>query len=202
MATIPQPTNAHPLLSFLRSTIPHFPLSAEDAEMILSHFEEIQLDKGEFFLKQGKISRYFILTEGYLRSYTYNDMGDEITTGFYEPTRAVFEPASFFQRKPSMEGFVALTKCKGFTTELDRLNGLFHNTSAFREFGRAILVKEFAAYKERSLSAINLSAVDRYLKFIEQHKTMLDHIPLKQIASYLGITDTSLSRIRRELSKR
>jgi ribosomal protein L10 len=79
---------------------------------------------------------------------------------------------------------------------------LFHSIPEFREFGRAMLVKEFSMYKQRTLSLINQTAEERYKELISTGKEIFQYAQLKHIASYLGITDTSLSRIRREFSKK
>jgi len=82
------------------------------------------------------------------------------------------------------------------------LNKLFHELYEFREFGRHILVKGFAALKSRMLSMITETAEERYAGLLKTNPEIFQHAPLKTIASYLGITDTSLSRIRKEFSKK
>jgi ribosomal protein L10 len=79
---------------------------------------------------------------------------------------------------------------------------LFHEVPEFREFARMVLVREFAAYKQRTLAMINKSAEERYIELLSDNREIFQHAQLKHIASYLGVTDTSLSRIRREFSKK
>jgi hypothetical protein len=79
---------------------------------------------------------------------------------------------------------------------------LFHSVPEFREFGRAMLVKEFVAYKQRTLALINKSAEERYANLIAINKDVFRFAQLKHIASYLGMTDTSLSRIRKTFTKK
>jgi CRP-like cAMP-binding protein len=114
----------------------------------------------------------------------------------------VFEPSSFFLSVPSSENIQAVTECKGYHTTFEKLNGLFHSIPEFREFGRTILVTEFVAFKQRTLGMINKSAEERYAESINTNKEIFQYAQLKHIASYLGMTDTSLSRIRREFSKK
>jgi CRP-like cAMP-binding protein len=192
--------NTAPLINFIKSTIPNFKIDEQGLLKTADSFEELELEKGEFLLKQGKRSGYFIMLEGCLRAYTFNEEGEEITTYFYASNGAVFEVASFFQGIPAEENIIALTKCKGYYTSFEKLNGMFHSIPEFREFGRAILVKEFVAYKQRTLSMINKSAEERYAQLIQSNKDIFQYAQLKHIASYLGITDTSLSRVRREFS--
>lgn len=192
--------NTEPLINFIKETIPNFKIDEKGLLKTAECFEELELEKGEFLLKQGKRSGYFIMLQGYLRVYTFNEEGEEITTYFYSSNRAVFEVASFFQGLPSEENIIAITKCKGYYTDFTKLNGMFHSIPEFREFGRAILVKEFVAYKQRTISMINKSAEERYTQLIQTNKDIFQFAQLKHIASYLGITDTSLSRVRREFA--
>ena len=190
------------LINFIRSNIPNIAVNETSLVQIKECFEELNLEKGEYLLKQGKVSGYYILIEGCLRAYTFNEEGEEITTYFYSSNRVVFEAASFFQRIPSTENIIAIAPSQGFITSFEKLNEMFHVLPEFREFGRAMLVKEFVAYKQRTLAMINTSAEERYTALIQSNEDIFLHAQLKHIASYLGITDTSLSRIRRDFSKR
>ncbi len=106
--------------------------------------------------------------------------------------------ASYFQRKPSKENIKAITDCDGWMGKQERLHHLFHSLPEFREFGRSVLVKGFVELKERMLSMINQKAEQRYEALLQSNQGIIQNVPLKYIASYLGITDTSLSRIRKE----
>ncbi|WP_375444083.1 Crp/Fnr family transcriptional regulator [uncultured Fibrella sp.] len=177
--------------------------TSEVVDYIASFFDEKVIPRHDYLLRAGAISDdYFFLTEGFLRVFTLDADGNEVTTYFYSSNRAVFDVSSLFMRIPSTENIQALAVCKGYCISFDTLNKLFHSLPEFREFGRLMLVKEFAAFKQRTLALINKSAEERYLDLIGTNKEVFQHAQLKQIASYLGITDTSLSRIRRDLSKK
>jgi CRP-like cAMP-binding protein len=191
-----------PLIQFLKKNIPNLSPQETTLEQIASSFKPLTLEKGEYLVKQGKIGCYYILLEGWLRAYTYTDKGDEVTTYFFPPHRVIFEAASFFGCNPSTENIQAITPCIGFQTDFQRLNEMFHAWPEFREFGRAVLVKEFAAYKQWMLSMVNKSAEERYAGLIENNNDLFLHAQLKHIASWLGMTDTSLSRIRREFARK
>jgi CRP-like cAMP-binding protein len=142
------------------------------------------------------------MTDGFMRSYTHNLKGEEVTTGFFTKNRPVSEATSLFTQTRSMENIQAVTECHGFLLSLEKLNMLFHSVPEFREFGRTMLAKEFAAYKKRTLSLINQTAEERYRDLINTNKEVFQYVQLKYIASYLGITDSSLSRIRKEFSQK
>jgi CRP-like cAMP-binding protein len=173
------------------------------AQEIAEVFEEHSFNKNELFLKEGKVSRdYYILAEGFMRSYVTDINGNDVTIAFYAPVQPVFEVASFFNHIPSKENIEALLPCKGWMINYEQLNELFHSRPEFREFGRWVLVKGFTAFKLRTLSMITETAEQRYASLLQSHPEIFQHAPLKYIASYLGITDSSLSRIRKELVKR
>lgn len=177
--------------------------AASVVEESLACFEEKEISRNSLHLKEGLVSNeYMIVESGFLRAYTHDVDGNEVTTSFYAPGNLVLEPASFFHRTPSRENVQALTDSKGWVTTFEKLNMLFHTYPAFREFGRSVLVKGFAALKERMLSMINETAEQRYLTLMKNNPDIFQQAPLKHIASYLGVTDTSLSRIRKEISNR
>jgi CRP-like cAMP-binding protein len=170
---------------------------------IAAQFDATLIPEQEYFLRAGRPgNQYLFLETGFMRAFTLDVNGNEITTGFYQSGRVVFEPASFFNHTPSKESIQALTDCAGFVIDFERLNHLFHSIPAFREFGRAMLVKGYAALKQRTLSLIHETAEERYAAFIAGSPEIFRYARLKDIATYLGITDSSLSRIRREFTKK
>lgn len=177
-------------------------LSDAAIEIMVGEYEERHFDKSEFFLKQGKISDAIHLTEGLMRGYTFDREGNEVTTNFFSKHRAVYDPASFFLQRASMENIQAITDCEGYSISYEKVNKLFHLLPEFREFGRLMLVKELVMSKQRTLAMINRTAEERYADLIKDDSDIFQNAPLKYIASYLGITDTSLSRIRRDFSKK
>lgn len=192
--------SSQPLITFLTSSNL---ISTSTAGKIANQFTEEKLRKHEFLLQEGKLAnKYFFLEEGFMRSFAYNLEGYDITTNFYSASQVVFEVSSFFQRTPSKENIQCLTDCQGWYITYEQLNNFFHALPEFREFGRSILVKGFTALKTRMLSMITETAEERYARLIQSNPEIFQHAPLKHIASYLGITDTSLSRIRKEYQKK
>jgi len=177
--------------------------AASVMEEVMTCFEEKEIPRHGFLLKEGAVSNeYMIVESGFLRAFTHDTEGNEVTTNFFAPGGLVLEVASFFHRTPSRENVQALTDSKGWVITFEKLNMLFHTHQAFRETGRSILVRGFAALKERMLSMINETAEQRYIALLQTNPDIFQQAPLKYIASYLGVTDTSLSRIRKEISSR
>lgn len=178
-------------------------MSVSLASDIAGRFYQVQLNKGDFFLKEGSVSNeYLFVTDGFMRSFAMDPDGNDITTGFYGRKQVAFEVSSFFHRIPSRENIQVLTPCAGLAITYATLNELFHALPEFREFGRSILVRGFSNLKSRMLSTITETAEARYLQLLQTSPDILQHAPLRTVASFLGITDTSLSRIRKEISEK
>lgn len=178
-------------------------VNAIKAREIAEYFQEKKIAKGNLFLKEGQVSNeYLVMEKGFMRSYSFDPDGTEVTTAFHNHTYPVFEVASFFNRTPSRENIQALTDSSGWFITYEQLNMLFHSVPEFRDFGRSILVKGFASLKTRMLSMITETAEERYSSLLQHNPDIFQYAPLKHIASYLGITDTSLSRIRKEMMKK
>lgn len=186
------------LLQFLMST---GLVSPSSAQFIAASFSPATFAKNDFLIAEGKIcDDYFFLQNGFMRAFANDTEGREVTTGFYGPGQVVFEVSSFFTRSRSQENIQAITNCEGWLIHYEGLNGLFHTMPEFREFGRSILVKGYAALKTRMLAMITDTAEQRYQQLLQMRPEIFQQASLKHIASYLGITDTSLSRIRKEMA--
>jgi len=188
------------LVDFIRN---HVSSSEENLKRITAEFEEVRFAKNDYFLTEGKVCNYYLfLEEGFMRSFTIDIEGNEVTTYFHSHNKVVFDVSSFFSKTPATENIQALTESRGYLISHEKLNLLFHSMPEFREFGRAMLVKEFSAFKERTLALINKSAEERYSNLIQSNKEIFQYAQLRYIASFLGITDTSLSRIRKSFSEK
>jgi len=109
---------------------------------------------------------------------------------------------SFFKRIPAKENIQALTDCQTWYITYDDMQESFHAIPEFREFGRLNIINQFGILQQRMLSMLQLTVEQRYSDLVHAHPEILQNAPLKFIATYLGITDTSLSRIRKEFIKK
>ena len=174
----------------------------QQADEIVAFFKEKEFSKNDFLLKEGRVcNEYHILKEGFARAYTYDLEGNDVTTAFYSANQVVCELFSFFKRIPSRENIQALSDCKTWYITYEELQIVFHSMPQFREFGRSILVNAYASLKQRMLSTLHETAEERYSNLIRSNPDIFQYAPLKNIASFLGVTDTSLSRIRKEFAK-
>ena len=179
-----------------------YPMSQEQLASVVEHFKPKEFLKNDFVLEEGKICQlYCFVEEGFMRAYTYDHKGNEVTTAVHSPSQIVCDLSSFFKRIPSQEYIQALTDSKVWYITFEELQHVFHAMPYFREFGRMILVNSYAQLKQRMLSMLQETAETRYARLMETNPMIFQHVPLKMIASYIGVTDTSLSRIRKEYAK-
>lgn len=187
----------------LQSIYQHPLFSANDLEKIFDVHNRMTFPKGYFLLTQNDIAKeYYILEEGLVRAFVLDYDNNEITTEFFIENEIVIIPNSLFQNNPSIENLQAVTDLTVWKIEYADFQHLFHEIDGFREWGRIWFSNQLFAMKKRSVDMITESASTRYLKLLEEKPVIMKHAPLKQIASYLGITDTSLSRIRKEIIKK
>lgn len=192
--------NTEHLQHFIQSTIP---MSGEKAQVLANKFEWVEVEKNEHLFVEGKISKAtFVLEAGFIRSFTLDSKGNEVTTNIYSPFCFVNDVLSFFKQQPCTENFQTLTPCILWKMGYEDVQANFHSMPEFRELGRMMLITNYSNLKVRMLGMIKDTAEQRYLKLIEQHPAIFQNVPLKIIASYLGITDTSLSRIRKEIAQK
>jgi CRP-like cAMP-binding protein len=179
------------------------PISFAQVKKVTTSFDFFTIDKNSFLLQENKISKEtYFLESGFIRSYVMDQEGQEVTTNIYSAPCFVNDFLSFFKQQPTKENFQTLTPCKLWRMNFEDVQTNFHNIPEFREFGRMMLVTNYSILNDRMIGMIKDTAEKRYLSLLQQHVDIYQHVPLKIIASYLGITDSSLSRIRKELSKK
>lgn len=175
-------------------------IKKDDLNKIVDAHQRIEFSKGSLFLESGKMSNeYYLIENGLLRAYVQDFSGNDITTDFYGIGDLAIEVSSLFQRIPTEENITALTNGNAWKIEFETFQDLFHKIEGFREWGRAWMSQQLFISKQRSIEMLTKSAKDRYLKLVDDKPQIIKQAPLKHIASYLGITDTSLSRIRKEI---
>lgn len=187
----------------LKNAIRNFlPMSEDEWNLVVPHVEIKTLKKGGYLAREGKTSNTIaLLTEGNMRHFYTRD-GEEKTTYFYFENHFVAAYISCITGKPSQLSIQALTDCRLLTFSYPVLKELYNKSHTWERFGR--LVAEYLAIglEERMVKLLMLSPEERYRELLQSDKKkILERIPQHFIASYLGMTPVSLSRIRNRLAK-
>jgi CRP-like cAMP-binding protein len=189
-------------MNILKSIYKSSRLTEKELETITEKHKLITIPKGQFLLTEGQYARgYYCIEKGLLRTYVIDFNGNDITTSFIGEGDIAIDVVSLFHQLPAKESIQALTDVRAWKIEFDHFQDLYHQIPNFNEWGRAWMAQQLFELKQKSTAMIILSAKERYLQIIEKLPQVIKQAPLKYIATYLGITDTSLSRIRKEVSE-
>ncbi|AMR29409.1 hypothetical protein A0257_21450 [Hymenobacter psoromatis] len=175
-------------------------ISDADLAQIVSQFECRSFAKGAALLREGgRCDFWGFVQRGLVRAYTHTAAGEEFTNGFASEGAFLTEAVSFYAQAPSLENLVALEDTQLICTTLPQLQWLFTDFPAFEKFGRVLYETVLTQVKRRILYRLHFDAQTRYLHLLETQPELLRRVPLKHLASYLSITASTLSRIRRKV---
>lgn len=159
------------------------------------------LAKSAFFVEEGKIYREIgFVVKGLLRSY-YLVEGEEINTAFYMEGQWPKAYHSFLTQTASRQWIQALEDSELITISYKHLQYLFANSPAWERFGRIATENLYIFSQLRSEMLLLEKPAERYINLTKTQPHLLERVPLYHLASYIGIKQPSLSRIRRRLSK-
>ncbi len=159
------------------------------------------MKKDEYYAEAGKIPREVIfLTEGVFRVCYYNHKREEVTKYFIEENNFVVDINSYNQNIPSSEYAQTITDCKFIVFSKDAMQELSMTIIPWDGIIGKITAKALAEKVNKISSMMPEDAIERYLSFIKKFPGLANRIPLSYLASYLDITQSSLSRIRKNLS--
>ncbi len=187
--------------NFLNTIFNEHNFKNEDLKTILAQYQKVEFGKNDYLMTEGNSANYyFFLESGFARSYVIDLEGNDITTKFFSNKDIIIDWHSYFLKTNCKENIQAITPCTAWKITFENFMKLF-KIEAFREVGRTRLVNNYFELKNHAVSIISDPAKERYLNLIKTKPDIVHNVPLKQIATYLGVTDTSLSRIRKEIAE-
>jgi CRP-like cAMP-binding protein len=176
-------------------------LNEQQIELILSKCVQHELKKDQFYQEAGRTPKEFaFLVHGVLRVSYYNNKGDDITKYFLDENHFVVDLDSYNQKKPSPEYIQAITDCTYLTISRSAMEDLSITITAWDEIMSKIISKALIEKVSKISMMMAEDATERYLNFFNRFPKLANRIPLAHMASYLGITQSSLSRIRRSIN--
>ncbi|MEY4905486.1 MAG: hypothetical protein RI894_149, partial [Bacteroidota bacterium] len=135
------------------------PMPTDKVQRVADGFEEIELAKNEFLIRENKVSREtFFLESGIIRAFIFDNNGEEVTINIFSAPCFVNDFLSFFKQEPAKENVQALTGCKIWKMDYASVQMHFHTYPEFREFGRMMLVTNYAVLQTRMLGMIKDTA--------------------------------------------
>jgi CRP-like cAMP-binding protein len=175
-------------------------LNQQQIELILSKATELELREGEYFSEAGKISQQFgIIIEGVTRVFDYNNKGEEITKYFIDESNFIVGINSYNQDVPSSVYIQAITDCKFMVFSKESMKELSMTILIWDDIVNKIINKALMEKVKKIGPMLTEDATERYLNFLKNFPQLSNRIPLSYLASYLGVTQSSLSRIRKNI---
>jgi CRP-like cAMP-binding protein len=166
------------------------------------HFRLEKFGKGSFLLQEGTVCNHFwIVEQGILRCFHRRDTS-EVVTYFWFPEDFVFSTRSYLLQEPCRDNIQALSDITVYAVSRKDFEELCSKFPIIRDIRDVMVEMHTMWLEERLLSMQCCSASERYMQLLEEEPQLIQQIPLTHIASYLGITIETLSRIRNKWSKR
>ncbi|MEZ5059145.1 MAG: Crp/Fnr family transcriptional regulator [Saprospiraceae bacterium] len=176
-------------------------LSSRHLQLIFSNLQLIQLEKAITFIKKGKPDSFeYFLLEGVVRSYVINPDGEEITLSLFQGPDVISPHSTRTASNQSLINYQTLTEVHLAAIDAEIFVQLMIDHLPIRDFGNGVLRKELMNKIKREIYLASVPAKERLLQLRNDFAGLENMIPHPIIASYLGITNISLSRLRKELS--
>ncbi len=178
-------------------------LTEEEFNICTKFFISKKLKKHQFLLNEGDVCKYIgFVNTGCLREYKIDNKGVEHILQFAIEDWWVSDLNSFLTGLPASYNIDALQDSDVLLLEKSAREELLKNCPKMERFFRLLIEANHVASQRRIADSLSASAEERYLKFIKTYPKLFEQVPQNQIASYLGITPQSLSRIRKELTQK
>lgn len=175
----------------------------EEFNVITKFFKPKKLRKKQFLLHEGEVCKNIgFVHSGCLREYTIDNKGSEHIIQFAIEDWWISDPNSFLSGLQSTYNIDALEDSEVLLLEKSAREKLLDSCPKMERFFRILTEANFVATQRRISDSLSTTAEERYLKFIKTYPKLIEQVSQNHIASYLGITPQSLSRIRKELTQK
>ncbi|MEQ9401975.1 MAG: Crp/Fnr family transcriptional regulator [Cyclobacteriaceae bacterium] len=187
------------LFTFFNNT---FPLSEKTLSMMSELFVFDELKKGEYFIKKGQYAKEIAFLEtGIVRAYYIDNTGKEYNKQFFTAPSIIGSYASLISKQKNEVAQQALTDCKIWKAPFDKIEKFSEGNYEIERLRRIIAENYFLNFEKKELEMAMLDADKRYLIFRDEYPRIELEIPQYHVASYLGISPTQLSRIRKKMAE-
>jgi CRP-like cAMP-binding protein len=176
------------------------PIPEKDQDMIFSYFEPVAFKEGEYLFREGRVcTQLFYIRSGILRIVSTNDKGIDRTHYFYKEDQCCTILKSFGEASVAEAGIQAACDVEVLVISKQKLNALYVSVPYMKDVIDRMFQRQLLEKVETRNVFLGADAETQYKLFVEKQPDIALRISLKDIASYLGITPQSLSRIRRNI---
>jgi len=183
----------HELATYIKG---YFPVAEDELAAIAAEFKPLELAKGDYFLKQGRYcDRMAFITSGLMRIYREVE-GKEVTQWISSQGYFVTDLASFVFQSPGRWNIQALTDCSLYSIDHNSYQNLGQTIPKWQELDKLFVAKCFAMMEERIFGHLYMTAEERYHRLLAESPELFNQVPLQYLASMIGMTPETLSRLR------
>ena len=176
-------------------------ISDKEFEDSRNNFHKVHLKKGDFLLQRGQVCKQMSFVNlGSLRTFYFNNKGKEITHCFRTKNTFISSFKSFILQELSLLSIMALEETELIVIDYDTLQKLYSTSITWQNIGRLLTERAYIEMEEYASVLNNESAKEKYLRLINEHGEILQKASVEHVATYLGVTRRTLSRIRKEIS--
>ena len=176
-----------------------YPLAEQSKALLKERIYEVAYPKAHVLFKVNRVaSKVYFIKKGMVRAFA-NQEEQEITFWFGKEGDAVISMKNYVENQKGYETIELLEPCELYEIQTEDLRALYNNDIQIANWGRKFAEQELVKVEERFISRQCRTAIERYKELINTDPDLLQRVQLVHIASYLGITPVSLSRIRSEL---
>jgi CRP-like cAMP-binding protein len=176
----------------------YFGVPTDDLAKIVTFFKPVSLKKGEYFLKAGQLSdRLGFVQSGIVREYVETN-DKEVTKWISTKGYFVVDLASFVFHQPARWNFQAFTDTELFVIDQKNYQRIGQMVERWPELEKLFIAKCFTVLEERVLTHLSMTAEERYQQLFAFNKELFNQVPLQYLASMLGMTPETLSRLRKK----
>jgi CRP-like cAMP-binding protein len=177
-------------------------LSSQAEQYIYSISKEKILSKGEILIREGQtVNKTFFVSKGSLRSFCVDKEGKEHTLQFAIKDWWISDFMAIYNKEPASLTVECISDSDVIEFNAQKLNEIYLQFPEFESFQRKNLERHVVSLHKRILNQLQMTALERYNLFLEEYPNIDQHVPNYHIASYLGITQQSLSRVRAKKAK-
>ena len=173
-----------------------FKATEEELSALKSAMKEEQLNRNGVFLKSGEVcKRLAFISEGSMRLF-YDSPDKEVCNDFFFENSMVGSLSSFLSQTPSLVNIAAIENCKFYVLRRDDVMDLISKHELLKKMADIIVQEQLLRAEKRESALLRVNPEERFKNLMEEHPKIFKRIPLRYVASYLGITPETLSRYR------
>lgn len=176
-------------------------ISREQIKLIYSFSKERKINKNDFVLREGEVSPTYFVAKGLLRLCQIDTLGNAHILKFAHENRWISDRESYLNNSPSTLNIQAIEDSYILVWKKSDFDHMLNELPLFRQLMKHLSAKNQIANQNRLYKSISLSAEEKYIDIITNQSIIYERVPLHMIASFLGLSRETLSRVRKNLAQ-